>query len=253
MAPALALLHGFASDPSSWDEVRKRLDPDVAVVAPALVGHGDREDESVSDFEAEVDRLAARLRKHGDRFHLCGYSLGGRVALGLLSRHGALFTGATIVSGQPGLESAEERALRVTADEKWCRLLEERGIEAFVREWEALPLFSTQAGLDTSVLAAQRATRLRRDPRGLSHSLRATGLGVMPAYWERLGGVLVPTTLLVGGLDEKFRRIAERMARALPAARVEVVRGAGHNLVLEAPDAVATAIRRALDSEWGRA
>ena len=61
----------------------------------------------------------------------------------------------------------------------------------------------------------------------------------MPAYGERLTELRMPVDLVVGALDSKFRRLAEAMARKLPDARVQVIPGAGHNLPLEAPAALA--------------
>jgi 2-succinyl-6-hydroxy-2,4-cyclohexadiene-1-carboxylate synthase len=43
---------------------------------------------------------------------------------------------------------------------------------------------------------------------------------------------------VVGARDHKFRDIAERMAAALPDARLHVVPGAGHAVQLEAPGAI---------------
>ena len=60
----------------------------------------------------------------------------------------------------------------------------------------------------------------------------------MPSLWERLPDLDLPVDLVVGERDEKFRAIAEKMAYALPRARVTVVPGAGHAVHLEAPDAV---------------
>ncbi|HWT24896.1 MAG TPA: alpha/beta fold hydrolase, partial [Solirubrobacteraceae bacterium] len=68
------------------------------------------------------------------------------------------------------------------------------------------------------------------------------GTGVMPPLWDRLGELGLPVSLVAGERDAKFRAIAERMAAALPAARVVVAPGAGHAVPLEAPDAVAAAI-----------
>jgi pimeloyl-ACP methyl ester carboxylesterase len=52
--------------------------------------------------------------------------------------------------------------------------------------------------------------------------------------WERLPGIDTPTLLVVGALDTKYVDIAERMASAMPHARVAVVPGAGHTVHLEA-------------------
>ena len=49
----------------------------------------------------------------------------------------------------------------------------------------------------------------------------------------------MPVELIVGERDGKFRAIAERMAAAIPAARLHVVDGAGHAVHLEQPGALA--------------
>src|SRR5262249_55892589 len=147
----------------------------------------------VEGFEAEVDRLAALIRARGEKVHLAGYSLGGRVAIGLLCRHAGLFRSATLSSAQPGLHSEAEREERRAADERWCAVLESRGIEAFVEAWEKLPLFATQSD---EMRRAQRRERLSHDPRGLAHSLRTCGLGHMPSYSESLALVPVPTSIV---------------------------------------------------------
>ncbi|MGH2949397.1 MAG: alpha/beta fold hydrolase, partial [Solirubrobacteraceae bacterium] len=115
------------------------------------------------------------------------------------------------------------------------------GIEAFAAEWGAQPLF---AGQDERVAAAAHADRLRNSPAGLAAALRGLGTGAMPPLWDRLGELSIPVTLVVGERDEKFRAIAERMARAIPDCRTEVVPGAGHAAQLERPDAIAAAILR---------
>ena len=88
------------------------------------------------------------------------------------------------------------------------------------------------------------ADRLRNSPAGLAHALRGLGAGALPPLWERLAGVRVPTTLVVGERDHKFRTIAENMAGLLQDARVVVIPATGHAVHLEAPEAVAEIIAR---------
>ncbi len=242
MTLPVAVLHGFTGSPHSFDGVVSRLGARV-VSAPPLVGHGapNKSPESTS-FEQEVDRLAALFRAEAPRWHLAGYSLGGRVALGLLVRHPTLFASATLVGAQPGLRTETERAERREADERLCRVLEERGVAAFVDEWQALPLFATQSALAPDVLERQRAERLAHDPLELARSLRVTGLGVMPSYWDVLSRIAIPVTLVVGERDAKFSALAAEMSRHLAHACVESVAGAGHNVVLERPDIVSRCI-----------
>jgi pimeloyl-ACP methyl ester carboxylesterase len=49
---------------------------------------------------------------------------------------------------------------------------------------------------------------------------------------------------VVGERDTKYRATAERMAEALPDARMRVVPAAGHAVHLEQPEAVAEIIAR---------
>ena len=170
--------------------------------------------------------------------HLCGYSLGARVALGLLVKHPELFSRATLLSVHPGLQSLAERQARAAADERWVEILHQDGLAEFLQKWEQQPLFATQAALPAAVLAAQEAVRRRHSSKGLARSLRTLGLAHMPDYWPALPALTLPVRLVVGALDEKFTALADRAAEILPHAEVTRLPGVGHNVLLEAPDAV---------------
>jgi len=245
MGRGLLLLHGFTGSPASFHSVTAGLPSWVAVFAPSLVGHGDQVHAEVSGFDDEVDRIAALLSDTMP-WHLAGYSLGGRIALGLLARHPNLFSSAILIGAQPGLPTESARTERRAADDRWCNLLRERPLSEFVSAWEDQPLFHSQRTLSGEVLSRQRAERLAQDPGGLVRSLTLTGLGAMPAYWEALPEIQVPTVLIAGSNDEKFTAIAREMAAKMPNARLEIVPESGHNVVLERPDAVRALLERAV-------
>ena len=79
MAETVVLLHGFAGTRHAWDLVAARLDPErYRPHALDLRGHGEARDARPITFAAcTADVLEAAPA----RFILCGYSLGGRVAL----------------------------------------------------------------------------------------------------------------------------------------------------------------------------
>lgn len=245
MSPVRVLLHGFTGAPASWSEVLGELsDADAAhlpVHVPALVGHdGTPGPEGVETFDDELDRLAAGIRAAASSpVELVGYSMGGRVALGLLVRHPDLFRSATLIGASPGLADPEERRARRERDETWARLLEREGLPTFVAAWEALPMFASQARLPAPARERQRAIRMAHDPRGLARSLRATGLAAMPDYGPDLARIRVPVSLVVGERDAKFRALADAMAARIPRAAVRTIPGAGHNVVLERPAEIA--------------
>ncbi len=239
---ALLALHGFTGSPRSWDFLPDQ--PKIRRFAPALVGHfGSSAGGDVGNFEAEVDRLA-RLSAESNALHIVGYSLGARLALGFALRHPARVSRLTLISGQPGLGSDAERVERRAADRRWCELLLSRGSSAFVDAWQAQPLWATQARLDQAALDRKRSERLSHDPAGLARSLRVTGLAEMPNYREDLAKIEVPVTLCAGALDDKFRNLAEQMAKTVAHAELAIVDGAGHDLLLERPEFITEVIRR---------
>lgn len=252
---ALVLLHGFTGHAASFQQLLAQLPLTTRVLCPVLLGHDGQEGsdaqphpappEGSDGFTAEVDRLAAQLRgAHLGPAHLVGYSLGARVALGLLVRHRELFERATLLSVHPGLQSAQERQERRAADERWATLLQEQGLAAFLTEWEAQPLFASQRQLPEAVRRSQDAVRRRHHSHGLARALRELGLGRMPDYWPALPALRLPVQLVVGALDAKFDALADRAAALLPDAAVVRVPGVGHNLLLEAPEMVCTLLKR---------
>lgn len=245
MTRPLVLLHGFTGSPESWADVLQGLGPAVPTLAPALHGHdGTPGSAALRTFESEVDRLAGVVRaRHGTGSHLVGYSLGGRLALGLLVRHAGLFDSATLIGASPGLTTAREREARAARDEEWARLLEQEGIPTFVAAWEALPLFQTQEALPAERRSQQDRIRQAHNARGLARSLRVLGLGAMPDYRPRLARVKVPVRVVAGEADPKFRALAGEMAGRLPEAALTLVPDAGHNVVLEKPEEIARLLR----------
>lgn len=223
MIDTVVLLHGFTGSPASFGPIVADLPRHVRVVAPMLGGHGPTPSLPTS-WDDELDRLLALLEgERVERAHLLGYSLGGRLAWGLLDRAPKRFTSATILGGHPGLRDQASRSARAAADRRWIELLEREGLEAFVAAWEALPLFATQS---PEQIEAQRAIRLSHRPEGLACALRTLGQAAMPAIDP--ARIEVPVTLLVGELDRSSS------AAALPEAGR--VLDAGHNLLIERPD-----------------
>lgn len=235
MSSPWVLLHGFLGAPSSFDALVEHLPEGRRVVRPIFVGHRGAPSEATR-WDAEVARIAdAILREAGPGAHLVGYSMGARVALSLLARHPELeCEGATLVGGRLPPHGAEREARRAR-DEDLAKRLETESLEAFVDDWEALPLFSTQRALPEALREKRRRERLMHDPRGLAACLRTLGLACMPDLRDELGDVLVPVTLAVGERDEAFLDHAEELLAHLPRARLVTFEGAGHDLTLERP------------------
>jgi 2-succinyl-6-hydroxy-2,4-cyclohexadiene-1-carboxylate synthase len=243
------LIHGFTGSPASFEPLVRDLaqrHPRVPLLRPALLGHGAPRADEASRFEQEVDRLAGLVARRGFAgAHLCGYSLGARVSLGLMARHPYLFASVTLIGVHPGLGDLRDRAARVGSDERWCQRLRAGGLDAFLDAWEAQPLFATQRALPARIIAEQRRVRSSHSATGLERALRVLGLGHMPDYRGVLRVVPFPVRLLVGGADTKFSAIARGLADGAPRARLDVVPGVGHNLLVEAREHVSSVLVQA--------
>jgi 2-succinyl-6-hydroxy-2,4-cyclohexadiene-1-carboxylate synthase len=220
------MLHGFTGSPASF----ARLEAPQCAVAPKLGGHG--AEPASADFWAEVERLAAIAPPATELF---GYSLGSRLSLGLLARYPERFDHAVLVSAHPGLRTDAQRAMRRSDDDRFVRLLRERGLVEFVSAWEAQPLWRTQRALPEILRAEKHRERLAHTAEGLARSLSSVGLGQMPDLRASLAQSACPVDFLVGAHDAKCLALAQELCSIMPSARLKVAEDAGHDLVLERP------------------
>lgn len=234
MADAITFAHGFTQTARSWDPIRTMLhDRGIAnTTAVDLPGHG-----AASEVRADLWGAADHLVAAGGHGTYVGYSMGGRVCLHAALAHPDSITTLVLIGATAGIDDSIGRDTRRSADEVLADRIESIGVEAFVDQWLTNPLF---AGLTPA--KSQRDDRLRNDAAGLASSLRLAGTGTQEPLWDRLAEINSPVLLLVGEHDDKFRAIADRLADALPHARVQVIANAGHSVHLEQPDATADAI-----------
>jgi len=233
-APRLVLAHGFTQNAGCWSPIDAALAEDHDVVAVDLPGHG-----GSAAVVGDLPAAGRWLAEAGGTGIYLGYSMGGRMALHAALGAPATITGLVLVSATPGIVDAAERAARRTADEQLADHLERIGIDAFLDEWLALPLF---AGLPAE--RAHRDERGRNTVAGLAASLRTNGTGTQEPLWDRLGELGMPVLLVTGELDPKFTAIAEQLVPALRHVEHVVVPGAGHTVHLERPDEFLAVVRR---------
>jgi 2-succinyl-6-hydroxy-2,4-cyclohexadiene-1-carboxylate synthase len=230
----LVLLHGFTHTSGSWEPVTAALGERYRALCLDIRGHGSASERRPVTLEAVIaDVLAAAPGP----FTLAGYSMGGRIALHLALAHPGRVERLVLIGASPGIDEAAEREARRDADERLADEIDGSSIEDFALRWAATT--PVLAGQPPGVRLASYEDRVRNTPVGLARALRGLGTGALPSLWGRLGELTIPVTLVVGDGDAKFRKVADRMAAAIPAASLVVVPGAGHAVHLEAPEAVA--------------
>ncbi len=233
----IVLIHGFGGTGRTWDGVLARLSGEsLRPLALDLPGHGgDSGGEQRITFAGCVERV---LGAAPGRIALCGYSLGGRIALHAALEAPERVSRLVLVSTSAGIEDGRERARRVLADEELAQHLERGAYEEFLERWSRQPLFADDP---PAVSALARADQLRNTPKGLAAVLRGVGAGQMEPLWDRLGELAMPVTVLVGERDVSYRALGRRLVEQIADAELVLAAG-GHRLALENPVAVADAI-----------
>ncbi len=238
----VVLVHGFTQTLASWAPVAEQLAARFEVVRVDLPGHG-----GSGGVRVGFEEAAGLVGETGGVGVYVGYSLGGRLCLRLALDRPDLVPALVLIGASPGIGDPGGRAERRQADEALARRIERGGVAAFLDHWLAGPLFAT-----LPAQAAGREERLANTAEGLAYALRRLGTGTQEPLWDRLDE-LRPALLVAGERDPKFAGIARDMAAAIgPAARVELVPGAGHAVHLERPAGTAALVEEFLARTRGR-
>lgn len=272
----VVLLHGFAQTPRSWDDAVDFLVRRSGCAVEAL------------DFSEQMsaqlgwDELCDELLERWTSFDqppvVVGYSMGGRIALGVLCRwwrercaarvriaggsHDVLpappFSALVLEGAGLGPSGFEDRASLLQRNGLWAERLNRQGVEAFVDYWEALPLFATQSELSAEKRLRIRGDRLSYEASELVFLLDEWGAHRMPddaetcAALRELRDEGVAVLYVAGEMDAKYAAVAGRL-EGEGLACASIVARAGHNVHEEQPDAFAETLAAFLETAFRQA
>jgi pimeloyl-ACP methyl ester carboxylesterase len=236
--PALLLLHGIASDSSTWGEVLPALAARHTVIAPDLLGHGasakPMADYSLGAFASSVRDLLVRLGH--ERATIVGHSLGGGVAMQFAYQFPERVERLVLVSSG-GLGRELHALLRAAAlpGSDWV-----------------LPAIARTGALGAGAATARLLARLGRPPgadvQGIAEGLAAledpdacraflhTARSILDLGGQRVSAADqlylaadLPTLIVWGARDPLIPVAHAHAAHALlPHSRLEVFERAGH-------------------------
>ena len=227
-------MHGFTQTAACWSPVDDDLVSDHELALVDAPGHG-----GSSGVEADLWGAAQAVTAAGGTGIYVGYSMGGRICLHAALADPESVRALVLISATAGIDEVAERDARRLADERLADHVLEVGVERFVDEWLAQPLFATLAPD-----RAHRRARLANTPEGLASSLRTAGTGTQEPLWDRLGQLDVPVLAVAGQLDPTYVALAERLVASIGTnAELAVVPGAGHTVHLERPEVFLGVVR----------
>ena len=231
--PRLVFVHGFTQTASSWKPIAEHFANDgYESIVVDMPGHGES-----TGVQVDLRRGADMLTSLCGAAVYTGYSLGGRLCLHAALMHPHLVRGLAVVGGSPGIADEGERGARRASDNELAEHIVEVGLDRFLDEWLAQPLFNGLA-LDDEA----RAERLRNTPEGLASSLRLAGTGAQASLWPRLHEMRMPVLAIAGERDSKFASIARKASATVPHGKEVEIPGAGHAAHVQEPQLVEKAI-----------
>ncbi|MCL1090627.1 2-succinyl-6-hydroxy-2,4-cyclohexadiene-1-carboxylate synthase [Shewanella profunda] len=246
--PTLVLLHGFLGTKADWLPLMPTLSQYFHCICVDLPGHGDNQGELApteldDGFSQCVEDVMARLNGlHIDRFHLYGYSLGGRIALHLAKAHPQRLLSLNLESCHPGLELLAEKTARSTNDALWAERLIRLSNRDFLALWYQQAVFADMTTAKRQSVIDLRASVLDQHPKQkLKQIYLATSLARQASMWDLPSQLTCECHFFAGTEDTKFSAIAKKWQLQAPIL-VHSINGAGHNIHQMAPTALISKI-----------
>jgi pimeloyl-ACP methyl ester carboxylesterase len=231
-SPPLLLIHGAGGNRLHWPPGLRRL-PGRRVLALDLPGHGESHGPGANSIEAYAEIVLKWLKKNGVEHAIpVGHSMGGAIALLLALEAPEEFAGLVLIGSGARLRVAPA-VLTASAQPGTFP----QAVDA-VMQWA----FSESAPARMVELARQRM--LEVNPDVLHDDFAACNdFDVMP----RLAEIRLPTLVLCGTEDQLTPlKYSEFLAANIPGTTLVRIADAGHMVMLEQPQAVASALNEFL-------
>ena len=224
--PAVLALPGLLCDDTIWE--------------PQVAGLADIADVTIADF-AQLDDLTAMARAALDLVdgpvHVVGHSMGGRVAFEIWRLAPERVRSLVV------LDTGSHPAAPNEADSRQVLLdvSAQQGMRALADAWLP-PMVHPDRRDDPAFMGSLVDMVMRATPE--QHARQIHALLTRPDASPLLGTITVPTLVIVGR-DDEWSPVAqhEKIAAAIPTARLEIVEDSGHMVTLERPEAVTALLR----------
>jgi pimeloyl-[acyl-carrier protein] methyl ester esterase len=239
----LLLIHGWGMHGGVWDDVAERLAEDFSVHIVDLPGYGYSESQKATTLDSIVDELSSSF---GEPLSVCGWSLGGQVALRWAAREPDKLDRLILVTSTPCFTERADWEFGMAGDvlEKFAAELEQNHAET-LRRFLALQLRGSE---NERELLAQLRERLFSRGKPDIDALRG-GLEILRDVDMRgdLRNIMQPTLAIAGERDKLTSPGASHfLAQAMPKARVVEIAGSAHAPFLSHPDFFVEQIKRFL-------
>jgi pimeloyl-[acyl-carrier protein] methyl ester esterase len=232
--PPLVMLHGWGMHGGIWESVSDQLARYCRVHCVDLPGHGASALQGEFTLDSIVDQLAARFDRP---ITVCGWSLGGQIAMHWARREPEKIKRLVLVSSTPCF--AERNDWRFGMPQHILQLFAddlEKNHAATLRRFLALQVRGSEG--ERELLAAIRAILFSRGEPDMD-ALRGGLVILRDADLRDVLPEIEPSTLVIAGERDKLTppEASHHLAQGLPNASMVEIRGAAHAPFLSHADA----------------
>ncbi|MFI5391751.1 MAG: alpha/beta fold hydrolase [Bacteriovoracales bacterium] len=227
----IIFLHGLFGSSKDFFFVKEKLGQDRFCQFWDLPGHGKSDAFSFSTFREFCDFFFNQLGIFEQKPDLVGYSLGGRIALDLISHYPDFFNQAVIVSANPGIISDLDRESRLKSDKMLLENISSK--ELFFKGWYQQSLFGNLfKHPDFDKLLNER---LNCNFDKIEKCLGFLSIGSQVPLWNKLAKTNKSILYLSGELDNKYDSLGRLLSSNQSILSISVPKS-GHNLIFENPE-----------------
>ena len=229
-------LHGFTGSHLSWNEIINLLNKHAYTID--IPGHGNsifknlNDSYNISDWCSEFYLLLNDLNIN--KINLCGYSMGGRLAIAFASKYPNKINSLILESTNIGIYNKDDRLERYEIDKKYSESII-KDLSSFTKFWSQNELFVNQENRNKKAWKNQNIIRNNHNDRQLAKSLQVFSLGNMPYYESNFQEFDFPISIINGSEDDKYIKIGKDMIIMNKNAKQFIVADAMHNTHLESP------------------
>lgn len=234
----IVFMHGFTGRSHDFLTLPDAILSNYRCLIPDLPGHGQTqvlEDATSFQTDAQVALLEEWLRSLGQsKFHLFGYSMGGRLALQFAVKNSHQLQSLILVSTTAGIKEDAIRKERAQADEQLAQKILSSDPVDFLTTWLSQPLFPGIAERGADFIAQEVERRLPIQRAGLACSLKHFSTGIMPSVWHQLSDIKAPTLVIAGSRDWKYLKLGHELVTLMPIATLRILE-TSHAPLIESP------------------
>jgi pimeloyl-ACP methyl ester carboxylesterase len=224
-SPTIIFIHGFPLNKLMWEKQIDMLKEDYRVIAFDIRGHGNTGAGS-DNFSIELfvnDLLSLMDALMIDRTILCGFSMGGYIALNAIENYPERFNALLLCDTNCAADKPEAKEKRI----KTIDLIKEKGLENYAGESLKKLFAPISFSKHTEEIAIVRDMIMKTSKQSLYKTLHA--LAERAETCTRLHNIKMPVLIMVGKEDEITPPdVAQMMHENIKGSIIHIIDHAGH-------------------------